>query len=139
MLQGASEFGTGGVFDAATGHMPGNPHIKEVELGRPGDEGAGTTAAERLHEDAEQGVDENLEVFAHRLGIDSAIPGDAAVVQRLSVAERKGVEEAGERGRIARQTLFKHLFLQVVIYVAGKRPAVIRRIVVLRNHLLCCS
>ncbi len=134
VLQRAPEVLTRGAFDAAAGQVAGHADVEQIELRGTGDHGAGAPAAERLHEDAQQRVDENLEVLAHRLGVDPAIPRDVAVVHQLAVTVGQGVEEPRERGDVAGQPLVEHLLLQVVVDVAGEGTPILSRVVVLGHQ-----
>ena len=134
VFQRAAEVGTGGPSDPAPGQVTGDADVEQIELRRPVDDRARPAAAERLQEDAEQGIDENLKVFPHGLGIDAAVAGHAAEVEQLPVTERQRVEEPRERRHVARQPFVEHFLLEVIVDVAGERAAVLRRVVVLRDQ-----
>ena len=114
--------------------MAGHANVEKIEFRRPRDDRARATRAERLDEDTQKRIDEYLKILAHGLGIDAAVPGDVAVVQKLSMAEREGVEEPRECRCVPRQPFVEHLLFQVVVHVAGKRASVSDRVVVLRDQ-----
>lgn len=68
----------------------------------------------------QQGVDENLEVFAHGRRRDAALAGDVGTVDQLGVRKGRGGEEVRERRQVAHQALGRDFFFEVVVDVGGQ-------------------